>query len=270
MKIDQEFDIARCKVPRKDKQGNDITGDALGGGGRHRPNGTISGMAYDFEIIDESFCPEERDSLRTVTYDDLPWWGQLVSDVIETTLPLLLDKLTEAGKKRFSVWLDEHRKKKCENSILNCPEPKKNKRFQTKAERLLYEAERQKVIVALPSYVQNAYSQYSINMTSEEAQKELIDAVILHILSVHKFWRVANASITDNDNSITNGKVMITQICNSPLIDEMNILLSKNPSLIDEWQAMVLSNIVGYEVIADSAYIPFTGQKLRHCILASS
>jgi len=52
MQIDRDYDIAIAKIPRTDRSGNDITEDKLGGGGRHRPDGTISGMAYDFEITD--------------------------------------------------------------------------------------------------------------------------------------------------------------------------------------------------------------------------
>lgn len=54
MQKDEDYDFAIVKIPRKDKNGKDITGDMLGGGGRHRKNGTMSGMAYDFEIIDKN------------------------------------------------------------------------------------------------------------------------------------------------------------------------------------------------------------------------
>lgn len=53
MQVDQDYDIAIAKIPRTDRSGNDITKDKLGGGGWHRPDGTISGMAYDFEIINK-------------------------------------------------------------------------------------------------------------------------------------------------------------------------------------------------------------------------
>ena len=49
----RDYDLAIYKVPRKDKNGNDITGDKVGAGGRHREDGTYSGVAYDAEILDE-------------------------------------------------------------------------------------------------------------------------------------------------------------------------------------------------------------------------
>ena len=44
------YDLVVYKVPRRDKNGKDITGDKVGAGGRHRGDGTYSGVAYDPEI----------------------------------------------------------------------------------------------------------------------------------------------------------------------------------------------------------------------------
>lgn len=51
---DRDYDEYKVKVKRYDKDGNDISGDKLGGGGRHRDDGTISAMAYDFEPLDST------------------------------------------------------------------------------------------------------------------------------------------------------------------------------------------------------------------------
>lgn len=53
MPEERDYDLAIYKVPRKDKDGRDITGDKIGPGGRHRGNGTYSGVAYDPELLDE-------------------------------------------------------------------------------------------------------------------------------------------------------------------------------------------------------------------------
>lgn len=50
----RDYDEYKVKVKRYDKDGNDISGDKLGGGGRHRDDGTISAMAYDFEPLDST------------------------------------------------------------------------------------------------------------------------------------------------------------------------------------------------------------------------
>lgn len=56
----KDYDEYKVKVPRKDKNGKDITKDKLGGGGRHREDGTISGMSYDFEPLD----PNKEEELQ--------------------------------------------------------------------------------------------------------------------------------------------------------------------------------------------------------------
>lgn len=48
-----DYDEYRVKVPKQDKEGKDITGDKLGKGGRHRDDGTFSGMAYDFQPLED-------------------------------------------------------------------------------------------------------------------------------------------------------------------------------------------------------------------------
>ena len=55
----KDYEEYKVKVPKYDKEGNDITGDKLGRGGRHRGNGTFSAMAYDFQPLEE---PESEES----------------------------------------------------------------------------------------------------------------------------------------------------------------------------------------------------------------
>lgn len=50
-----DFDYYKVKVPRKDKNGNDITSDKVSKGGRRRGDGTFSGLAYDFEKFEDNY-----------------------------------------------------------------------------------------------------------------------------------------------------------------------------------------------------------------------
>lgn len=50
---DRDYDEVVGKVPRRDRDGNDVTGDSLSSGGRRRPDGTLSGVAYDLELRDD-------------------------------------------------------------------------------------------------------------------------------------------------------------------------------------------------------------------------
>lgn len=60
----KDYEEYKVKVPKYDKEGNDITGDKLGKGGRHRGNGTFSAMAYDFQPLEESESKESREYLE--------------------------------------------------------------------------------------------------------------------------------------------------------------------------------------------------------------
>ncbi len=71
---DQDYEEYKVKVPKHDKDGNDITGDKLGKGGRHRGDGTFSGMAYDFQPLEESNDEKIREDLESklkmLAYDE--------------------------------------------------------------------------------------------------------------------------------------------------------------------------------------------------------
>lgn len=59
-RIEKDYDEYIVKVSRKDKDGNDITGDKIRGGGRRRKDGTISAMPYDFKQIDSDKSEEKH------------------------------------------------------------------------------------------------------------------------------------------------------------------------------------------------------------------
>lgn len=46
------YDYVTAKLPRTGKDGRDITSDRIGGGGRHRADGTYSGPVYDISVED--------------------------------------------------------------------------------------------------------------------------------------------------------------------------------------------------------------------------
>ena len=55
-----------------------------------------------------------------------------------------------------------------------------------------------KTTIVLPD-VDTAYEQFTFNMTSEEAQKELLDAFVLYLISAKKLWKLSHANIVDGN-----------------------------------------------------------------------
>lgn len=92
----RDYDLAVYKVPRRDKNGNDITGDKVGAGGRHRGDGTYSGVAYDPEILDRE---AERRLSEPVRYEDLSPVGQIFVDGFEIAFTRLI-----TYTKTVSIW----------------------------------------------------------------------------------------------------------------------------------------------------------------------
>lgn len=286
--MDKDYDLALCKIPRKDKDGNDITTDNIGKGGRHRKDGTYSGAAYDIEVIEElpvqnisnpTPYPIEYEGKRSVEYENLPLWGQLIVNVAEEAIPIAIEGLTEVLKVSFNKWHDNRCQKRAEKQAAQATTSKRalqseKKILQTKAEKILKESivsseviKLKATTIVLPDEFDDACEQYSINMTSEEAQKELLDAFILYVLSARKLWKVSHANIVDVTGQITDVKTMIEKLSDPLLIENINTILDNNPTLLEEWQSVALSGILGCELIINTRFVPIDGLALRQCLM---
>lgn len=60
----RDYDVFKVKVKKRDKDGNDITSNKAGSGGRRREDGTLSSMYYDPELFDESEDTPDREMVE--------------------------------------------------------------------------------------------------------------------------------------------------------------------------------------------------------------
>ncbi|MCD7919340.1 MAG: hypothetical protein LUG45_04575 [Clostridiales bacterium] len=270
---ERDYDYAVCKIPRKDKDGNDISSDKIGKGGRHREDGTYSGVAYDIELTDENCGQEAPTPKPTIQYEDLPWWGQLICDVAEEVVPVVMEKLTDVAITSFQNWCRERKSQK--SSKNNLEKTKKATIYDIKATRIIRELEntpeeeKSKVIatVAMPLEFDSAYAKYSTDMTSEQAQKELLDAFVLYILSVQKLWKVSHARIVDASGNMTSGKEIVDMLSSPTIIASINSILQHNPKLLEQWQAEALSSIIGRQLLVENQYVPLNEVELKEKLL---
>lgn len=58
---DLDYNVVKGKVRKRDKDGNDISTDKLGPGGRRREDGTLSAQVYDLELVEETDDCEQDD-----------------------------------------------------------------------------------------------------------------------------------------------------------------------------------------------------------------
>lgn len=268
------YDLVVYKVPRRDKNGKDITGDKVGAGGRHRGDGTYSGVAYDPEILDRE---AERRLSGPVRYEDLSPVGQIFVDGFEIAFTRLMDYASNRILEEFDNWLYNRQQKKEEKQ--RTEEKKSNgkgkkayakngehsSRRESKKTTSVNTSRRNTII--MPDEFDFAYEQYSANMTSEEAQKELLDAFILYVLAIKKLNKVARAKITDLDENIIDGRTMIDKISAPVVIEKINNILDHNPKLLEEWQTIALSDILGGTLTKEDKLIPINGDKLQQGLL---
>lgn len=288
MSEDRDFDYVVGKLPRKDKDGKDTTGDKIGKGGRHRDDGTFSSMAYDLEVVDKDPTkpiptpppkvivrrepvPVERQPVR---YEDLPWWGQILADVTDD----LLNELKNRALDSFDRWLWERRRKKEEarrmakidqqQRTTDAQPIRSNQIQEEKTATSELSVSDKSAAPGIPDGFDSAYEQYTIHMTSEEAQKELLDAFVLYVLSARKVWRVSHAEIKDTAGNIADGKAMIEKLSNPALLENINHILDHNPALLEEWQSIALSSILGHRVVEEGKFVPIEINNLRSSLVA--
>lgn len=280
MSREKEFDYVIGKLPRTDKDGNDTTRDKIGKGGRHRADGTYSSVVEDIQIIDdptEVYDPEPRYmEPQRKRYEDFSPVEQIIIDVAGIAINRGMDFLTGWAQDSFESWLNEKRRKKSASKRTSTEEKRniEKKRYTTTAERILAEMEEGKIVAPAPKTttivlpdVDTAYKQFTIDMTSEEAQKELLEAFILYLLAANKLQKVSNANIIDSAGVISTGQELIDKLSSKPLIDNVNSLLESNPNLLGAWQVAAFAEVLGRDPVVEGRFIPIDEHDLRERLL---
>lgn len=304
MSEEKDFDYVVGKLPRKDKEGNDATGDKIGKGGRHRDDGTFSGMAYDLEIVDEDPTkprpalppkpvvnqgqyssgqgkPAERKepsfgkqmarrAANTVT-------GRVVDSVADYAAEKTVQSIDNAlqyGWKRLKQWWNgEQTVQSKQKSSVSSHQGVRHEYAPTNNQRPSSDSRQQNTAVSvakpLPDEFDAVYEHYQINMTSKEAKRELLDAYVHQLISVQKVWRVAHANITDDNGQSITGSEMINKFCSPEIIGEINKILEYNPDLLECWAAKSLEGLLGRCPVLDERYVPFDGPYLKEKLLAA-
>ena len=224
-KDEKEYDEYIVKVARYDKDGNDISGDKLGGGGRHRDDGTISAMAYDFQPLEDAefFEREEKERLLHAAYE---------SEIAEHRESEAKAETTQAALKLADdiiVFLTEHPEivitigKGIKKGVIFV----KNKIASTIA---TIKDKKGTAIATKQKNNQVVYDQKEDDtpgqeMTLEEAQSEYIELFKDYLRMKGRAQKLAKAHIVDADVKVIDA---------NHFIELMNSLSKKFPALLDE------------------------------------
>lgn len=205
-----DYDVVKAKVPKRDKAGNDITADKLGAGGRRREDGTLSALAYDFELIEDSDDSEDRlieyDSeeqcMRAAQEEDFYRALESVSAIVDATVTFLEDHPEVAVKIVDGVVTFGHYvagqfkaiRTKLKSKPKRAKKSVKPKRefFTIKATTLL-NAQAEKI----PDKSVKAKQGQQSTMTVEQARNEVLN-ILGHYIEMKKgLQRLSNANVID-------------------------------------------------------------------------
>lgn len=91
-----------------------------------------------------------------------------------------------------------------------------------------------------------AYDNYVNDMTSEEAQRELLDIFILSAMLTAKVRKLKTARIVDGDNpaGYLDGQDIVNRLASSEFTSSINQILASNPVLLEE-KASQISDFLG-------------------------
>lgn len=120
--------------------------------------------------------------------------------------------------------------------------------------------------------LEEAYEKYMNDMTSEEAQRELLDVFILSALLIAKIRKLSNARIIENGDAPTEyleGQKISERLTTSEYIDCINQILESNPQLLEEKTAG-FSGILGRNLVLNGQYVPIEIGKFKEAMILQS
>jgi len=115
--------------------------------------------------------------------------------------------------------------------------------------------------------LEEAYEKYMNDMTSEEAQRELLDIFILSALLTTKIRKLSNARIINGDapGEYLDGQKILERLTTPEYIGSINQILEKNSQLMEE-KAAVLSGILGRNLVLNGQYVPIEIGKFKEAL----
>lgn len=266
MREDRDYDIAIAKIPRKDKKGNDITKDKLAGGGRHRENGTISGMAYDFEILNEERFP---DADRKENIPEFSAKDMLMASLVENLLMpvvecffdeleyhaeiLLVDKVFPAVKKKGKELIAS-----AKPVILGIWDGLMGR--ETKAEQILREHEKKKTELAASNVLQKREDKNNVEYVTLEKEKRIITNMkcyaILLANEIQRYSKICVVKDTDSNAYIEERKNLEKLMTQDTMNGIQTLLENKEQFCLDDMAIRILSEFHSGNVILEGKCVP--------------
>lgn len=111
---------------------------------------------------------------------------------------------------------------------------------------------------------------YSKNISSEEAQKHLINIVVLAMLLADEIRALSGVIIKDNDEISEHHlewKTAFEKLTTQKVTDSINLILENNSSLLGDKKMGILSEILGDNLFEGGEFIPIKNEKMKEALL---
>lgn len=265
MREKTDYDIAIVKVPRKDKCGNDITKDKLGGGGRHRKDGTISGMAYDFKILDEDKFSnvDKEESIPDLSTKDI-LKAALIEKLLVPVVECFFDELEYHAELFLVDKVFPSIKEKGKELIANTKpviagiwDGLTGKEI--RAEKILREHEKKKVELAAAVSEERVDENNVEYITSEEENRIITNMRCYAILLANEIQRYAKICVikgADSDAYIEERKNLEKLMTQDTMNGIQTLLENKEQFCLDEMAIRILSEFHAGNVIWEGKRVP--------------
>lgn len=117
--------------------------------------------------------------------------------------------------------------------------------------------------------IDEAYEKYVHDMSSEEAQRELMDIFILSVMLTAKIRKLSNARIMKDGGVMgeyIKGQDIIQKLSAPKYVASINQILENNPLLLEEKSA-ALSEILGHSIVFNCQYVPIESNQIREKLM---
>jgi hypothetical protein len=108
-----------------------------------------------------------------------------------------------------------------------------------------------------------AYRDYKEDMSSDEAQRELLEIAVLASLLAGKVRRLQNANIVDGQEGQLVWSETVDRLTSENLVDGVNRILSGEAKPLDDGQLADFERLLGRSLYHEGSYIPITTSELR-------
>ncbi|MFF4461204.1 hypothetical protein ACFY13_16820 [Streptomyces mirabilis] len=264
MEDERDFDRVIGKIPKRDKDGHDITGDTLSTGGKRRGDGTLSGMAYDLKILDDDDdTATENDSVRHRQNKDES--GELNRLIAEFILDVGFEVLLAAGPP-FIRWLREKafpgvkRWVRKENVVASTTD---EGHAQATATELITAS--RPAPAGCSKAIDVALEDHRTNMSSEEAQTHLAEMLAAAAFIAGKMRLLSNSRI-EEDPDFPGLKSAMEKLTTQQVTDSVNRMLEANPSLLEEEASAEFMRIFGGGRVVDGNFVPLRNERVKDAL----